>query len=495
MQRLFKSLSISARPEIRRLLGLALGISVSIGLVAAISIGGLHSFRGSDMDRALKRMSEAGFVAQEMAIALNLSQPGMEKRSPNAVDELIARQASAFRRLTALEEDADAPPGAQLHIQRLRDANQAYIDTLIRIRKDIGDRDDAALMAELRAKLWPRRLEVQKSIVGLTDHYRAQLEAAYHSGDRREGIAVGLIAMLSAIALFTLFALGWVSNRLFAERKRQEDLLADLLHREQDARKLAEKAVQDRDEVLAVVSHDLKNPLLSIVLKSELMENMKIDDPAASSLVKASAGTIHRAANRMSELIQGMLDIALIEAGRLRIEPEAQPLAPLMAELREIFEPLAEERRIQVDWRLNGPVTEMPLVAFDRHRLFQVLSNLLGNALKFTPPGGHVSVTVSVPASRRDEVRFEVSDSGLGIAPEHLPHVFDRFWQARSGARHGVGLGLAIARGLVEAHGGQIHVTSQAGRGSRFAFDLPGSVRPLPAADVPSPPAPSARLH
>ena len=182
------------------------------------------------------------------------------------------------------------------------------------------------------------------------------------------------------------------------------------------------------------------------------------------------AQAISRAAARMNRLIQDLLDVTRIEAGRLPVE--RRPLSPgaLPAEAADTEVALATSSGI--DLRL-AVAKDLPEIWVDRDRLLQVFENLIGNAMKFTKSGGQITVGAEV---RTHEVLFWVKDTGAGISPEDLPHVLDRYWQAAAGAgRLGAGLGLAISKGIVEAHGGHIWVESAVGQGSIFYFSIPTS--------------------
>jgi signal transduction histidine kinase len=180
-----------------------------------------------------------------------------------------------------------------------------------------------------------------------------------------------------------------------------------------------------------------------------------------------SIETIHRSAHRMKRLIQDLLDVTLIESRQLALERGRLAARQLLVDAVEAQRPLAASASLELRLDLKR---ELPDIWGDQHRLFQVLENLIGNALKFTPAGGRI--TVGATAGER-EVVFRVTDTGFGISQSELPHVFDRFWQARKGARDGAGLGLPIARGIVEAHGGHIWVESTLGRGTTFFFTIP----------------------
>ena len=228
----------------------------------------------------------------------------------------------------------------------------------------------------------------------------------------------------------------------------------------------AQAAVRAREDVLHVVSHDLGNSLSAIVVTTTVLLRTLPDDEANEDLRRRVSG-IRDLARRMQRLRQDLLDVASIEGGRLGIEWDRWNAADVAREALESFAPLAAEKGLDLASEIPDA---LPPVDGDRERVLQVLANLLGNAVKFTPQGGRVALSV---AADGDEVRFAVSDTGPGIPPEHLPHVFDRFWKVRAANRQGAGLGLAIARGIVEAHDGRIWVESAPGAGSTFSFTLP----------------------
>ena len=225
----------------------------------------------------------------------------------------------------------------------------------------------------------------------------------------------------------------------------------------------AERAIASRDEVLAVVSHDLRNPVNRVQLAAELL--LEADQVLESG--RSSVGIIMRAADEMTHLIGDLLDVARIEAGRLSIESDRLPLDRLLERVDESHAAAARARRLQ--WCVQRPDREITLRA-DEDRLLQALGNLIGNAIKFTPPGGEVRVET---AAVDGMVRLSICDTGPGMSPEQLEHVFDRFWQARSGDRRGAGLGLAIARGIAEAHGGELRLESEPGSGTTASLRLP----------------------
>jgi signal transduction histidine kinase/DNA-binding NarL/FixJ family response regulator len=225
------------------------------------------------------------------------------------------------------------------------------------------------------------------------------------------------------------------------------------------------RALRARDEMLAIVSHDLRNPLLIFGLTLQSIRR-SLDTGRTPSAETLAKGT--RAIARMERLINDLLDVARIDAGTFVVDKTPTDLAALLREAVEQHLPLASEKEIRL--QVSAPADLM--IDADRHRLMQVMANLIGNAIKFTPEAGIISVSCG-PGNFG--ARVVVADSGPGIAAESLPHVFDRFYQtdARSG---GAGLGLTIAKGIVDAHGGSIGVDSAPGQGARFWFEIP--VRP-----------------
>jgi PAS domain S-box-containing protein len=247
-----------------------------------------------------------------------------------------------------------------------------------------------------------------------------------------------------------------------SERHKAEEERDRLLQAERLARQDVEAAIQARDDVLAIVSHDLRNPLNTISLGLATMRDLPPDRQ------QIAVATVRRAVDRMNRLIQDLLDVTRLDAGRkLAFTLQDVDVAAVVAEAVEAFRAEAQGKRVRLEAR---PTEELPAVRADRDRVLQILSNLLGNALKFTPEGGEVTVSTRAVD---DAVEVQVADTGPGIPEGEQVHVFDAFWQARRTARLGAGLGLAISKGLVESHGGRIRVESRPGLGSTFSFTLP----------------------
>ncbi len=255
--------------------------------------------------------------------------------------------------------------------------------------------------------------------------------------------------------------------RYAVERHRLRREREALLARERAARADAERAARLRDEVLGIVSHDLRSPLGTIVMSAHALA-----EAGASGVVERAdlVGIIVRSAEWALRVIRDLLDVTAIEAGRLRIHREPMTVQAIADMVRSLFEVPAQAAGV----RLDIDIGDAPRwIEADVDRTVQAVGNLVSNAIAFTPRGGRVSLTVARAAGPDAAVAFRVADTGPGIPPEQLPHLFDRFWQARTSRRAGAGLGLAIAHGIAEGHGGRIDVESTPGAGSVFTLILP----------------------
>lgn len=256
----------------------------------------------------------------------------------------------------------------------------------------------------------------------------------------------------------------WNAGEVYAASDlRRSALEADLSRqvlREQDA-------VRARDELVAVVSHDLRSPLTVIVMQCGMMQRVIAADASpASKRLNSAIDTLQRASGRMTRLLEDLLDTSKIEAGRYSIDVQPLDVSQFFEDTWSLLSPLAQNKYIELTF-----TTEPELKMFaDPERMFQVLSNLVGNAIKFTPKAGTVSVNARADG---DTVVVTVVDSGNGIAPDQLPHIFERYWRIREGNPSGTGLGLYISRGIVKAHGGDLSAASEPGVGSEFRFTVP----------------------
>jgi PAS domain S-box-containing protein len=228
------------------------------------------------------------------------------------------------------------------------------------------------------------------------------------------------------------------------------------------------RAVRERDDMLAVVSHDLRNPVNAIVmLTGAVLHRGEPDDLDTPIMSREEVESIRSAARQTDGLIQDLQDVSRISAGRLRVERRRVDAAALLKESADVFEPVMEDAALRFVRRVPEA---LPMIRADRHRLQQVLSNLLGNAVRFTPHGGEIELSAEVHDGM---LRIGVRDTGNGIAHEDVPRLFERYWQAPRLLRAGSGLGLYICKGIVEAHDGEIGVDSAVGAGSEFWLTVP----------------------
>ncbi|HZB44085.1 MAG TPA: ATP-binding protein [Pyrinomonadaceae bacterium] len=224
-----------------------------------------------------------------------------------------------------------------------------------------------------------------------------------------------------------------------------------------------------KEEFLALTTHDLRSPLTVISGVINFFTSGRLGDMTPEQ--KNMVAMMERNTQSLIELVNDLLDASKLESGTLRLEVAPVELGPLVAELRETMLPMAREKEIALEEHVAA---DLPAVSADRAKLRRVLVNLLSNAVKFTPKGGRIEVDAARDGKRA--VRVSVTDTGVGIPPEDLARLFDKFEQARSRATRsekGTGLGLYITRQLVELHGGHINVESEVGRGSTFSFTIP----------------------
>lgn len=260
-----------------------------------------------------------------------------------------------------------------------------------------------------------------------------------------------------------LWSVGDVYAATDLRRSALESDLSRQVLREQDA-------VRARDELVAVVSHDLRSPLTVIVMQCGMMQRVIAADVSpASKRLNSAIDTLQRATSRMTTLLEDLLDTSKIEAGRYLIDTKPLEVSQFFEDAWSLLMPLALNKFIDLSFTGEPNLKIMA----DPERMFQVLSNLVGNAIKFTPKEGTISVTATVEGAL---VAVNIVDSGPGIAPDQLPHVFERYWRIREGNPSGTGLGLYISQGIVKAHGGELTATSEVGVGSVFRFTVPLAV-------------------
>jgi len=289
---------------------------------------------------------------------------------------------------------------------------------------------------------------------------------AVRAGDVNSFIAVPLLAHGKLLGLIVFLCSARVRVYGHSDLRLAEELARRAALSIENARLFgdAQRAIKTREDVVAVVSHDLKNPLSNIELVVHLFRNL---DEIDTEQVRKFADKVQRAVEEMSALITDLLDFARFENGTFSVVPSADRLSSVVFPVIDRIRVLAEAKQQKIDVDLPS---SLPEILVDAHRLRQVISNLLSNAIKFTPRQGVIRLTAR---QRDDEILITVSDTGPGIPQEHLSKIFDRFWRAPGTKQTGSGLGLAIAKGIILAHGGTIWAESEFGKGSSFFFTLP----------------------
>ena len=271
-------------------------------------------------------------------------------------------------------------------------------------------------------------------------------------------VAVTITATMDALQR----ALGLAEQRA-AELRVLNDEVARLYDAERVKRHDAELLAGAREDVLGVVAHDLRNPLNLIITTNSLLLEEKLEPDRQRELVDIAM----RAGKQMNRLIEDLLDTVRLQAGKFSLDLEDVAVSTILRQAAESLQPAALKRGVSFE---ITPAVEDLVVRADPLRVSQLVGNLVGNAIKFTPRGGNIILRAARDGER---VLFQVADTGPGIPAADIPHLFDDFWQARTNDHRGVGLGLAIAKAVVEAHGGKIWCDSTLGKGTTFSFTLP----------------------
>jgi signal transduction histidine kinase len=257
-----------------------------------------------------------------------------------------------------------------------------------------------------------------------------------------------------------------IERTRFSQYGQEDERSALLMAREREARAEADAARASRDELLAIVSHDLRNPLAVLTMNLAIVERWAPPGEEGDK-IRRRIPLMLRAAEQMERLILDLLDTSVIQSRGLSVDRATCDLVEIVREACEILTPRAAQGRVKVEIEMGE--RPVPIVG-ERARVGQVVSNLVSNAIKFTPEGGHVTIAAT---PKGDEVLVSVRDTGPGIPAEHLGKIFDRFWRAPRASAAGTGLGLYISKAIVEGHGGRIWVESKVGAGSTFFFTLP----------------------
>lgn len=423
----------------------------SLGVVAlrhtATSEAGLAHQYAEELLQVERLRFQAERIVATMRGFLVVREPDYLDRVKQATTELDARLAEL--------RGARLSPASANDLEAVTRLAHAYADSA----RDIANEDPPAVARALDHMLKPLRSDLQQHLDSLAQRERASFEDALGHSRRRAssaGVLLGLIAGIG-LAISALLAAA-VMRRLARQHAAQSKAADDARH-----------AAVSRQEVLAIVSHDLRGPLGTVLMGSELL-SMSLEDPKMSADSRRHLRAIRCAADRMKHLVDQILDADHIDAGKLQLSFAMCDVGALLRTSVDMFAAAAAQAQVT----LRADPLDAPLVVrADNERVLQVLGNLIGNALKFTPAGGAISVRARQVAHG---VELDVEDNGTGIPAEQLAQLFDRYWQARRGDASratGVGLGLYICKKLVEAHRGRIWVDSHPGNGSCFHFTLP----------------------
>jgi signal transduction histidine kinase len=330
------------------------------------------------------------------------------------------------------------------------------------------------ILDHLHAFLSDMATTLRRETLGPSSSATPEGEAARVHGAQRWGLGYDLPDMVREYGVLRRCIFETIAEAGFDLDLHSFDRIADLLNLgiaeavDEFVRRKDEALRSTREEALTIVAHDLRGPLQVVAGAVTLLRETLGEPGRGDAQTTKLLDGIERATSTMNELIAGLLDLSRLEAGRLPLTKGLYEVSALLAEAAERARPLAERARQRIDVAASPPGT----ARCDRERTLQVLANLVGNAIKFTPPGG----TIGLSAERVEGGwRLAVSDTGPGIPADQRPLLFERFWQAPETRHQGTGLGLAIAKGLVEAQDGSIGIESEPGRGSVFFFTLPGA--------------------
>ena len=427
--------------------GLAIAATLTTSALGAFLVRNLQD----DLDRAevhvhgIAQVHDVRFelehvVASTRGYLVSRDQPRLAK----AVSTVTDARTSLTRMGGVLFEPAIRPL-----VREAQQEGAGYLDEVERMlmaEQNRATSQDAG-MEFLNAPA-PRRERLEAALSALVDGQEVVVQQKLRHMDQNAAGALLLILGLGTLAVILTGASSWFFGRGIRKYFAAE-----------------QAAVVARDDLLAILAHDLRSPLSAILMKATLLRKTAPTDGLVAK-VESHATSIERTALRIESLISSLLDASTMEAGHFAVVCVPCHVTDPLRSVLEVFGPLASQKAITLT--LDEPPEDLTADA-DRERALQVLSNLVTNAVKFTPAGGTVAVRA---VAQGDEVRFSVNDSGPGIPPEHLPHLFNRYWKGEHGGRRGAGLGLFIAKGIVEAHGGRLWVESTLGAGSTFFFTL-----------------------
>jgi signal transduction histidine kinase len=372
---------------------------------------------------------------------------------PRFTERMAEAERAADKLLDRLAQQPNTPSALTL-LREIKEAYVLYNQALAAAVRHRHENDaPGELSTLLEQELQPRRQQMDRLLDSFVGEQQTRLEERSHRLKRQQArfVYLGVGSLSLGILVSVMLAVG-LGRHLNAIHRREQAAMAR-----------AEHAAAAREELLAIVAHDLRSPLTAIRLRAARLRNRS---PADDARVQGEG--LERLARRMDILVKTLLDTASVEHGGLSLQPAACAVEPVLAELMDLFAGTAEAASVHLE---TAPVIGDLRMLADRDRIIQVLSNLVGNAIKFARPEDHVDI--SAVRDQQGMIRFQVADSGPGIPPDQLERVFHRFWKSDAGGNSGAGLGLYIARQVVEAHGGRIWAERGQREGTSFTFTLP----------------------
>lgn len=440
-----------------------LGFVVFFLLVAAFGAASIVSLaRGtSEQAERVARQVQKAVLAEKISALYDFQLallPALALKASNGQLERIEQNHREFAALIAKLEVLSGNEDALSLIREIQKSERetfGFAESILQKRRfPKGPPIDEAALRDLLAS---RPFEIDKQLDQLTSRMDRRLVDVQQDARR---VSAEHLQVAGALSVLALIFLGVIAGLLAhsARAKRREAVLQNRLLSNERRLSLARK------EIVEVVAHDLKSPLATMEMSLRILQE---DPRSQDGESKMGLEIAERSVLNMNQLIQQLLDNTKIESGNLVLEKEPCLLKKLAHLYVEPMRLVAREKSL--DYRVSFPSGDESLLC-DEMRLGQVLSNLIGNAVKYTPPGGRVQISAeSLPSGWL----FKIENAGAVIPSEVLPHIFDRYWQPRSSQKQGAGLGLAICKGLVEAHGGTIRVESAPEFGTRFSFFVP----------------------
>ena len=427
-------------------------VTLAVGTTSMIAVGTVASRLervGDDLAVNLLAIERLHYEAEQVVSTSRAHLLAGDERGLTRFDDAVGRFHRQLAGVSALDDALPVDEAATAYITTAREAAQ---------RRSQHD-DPRAILPFFENSVTPAQQRFERAIGELEslqrDRFRSATTAAHDFAAETQLLVAAGITLAALLGILLAYTSARRLGRIYA--------------REEQATAAARQAIAERDELLAVVSHDLRSPLSTIVLGSALIVE-SVADPTVHKHVTA----IGNAGHHMQSLIGELLEAAQFERGCFEPKREPCPVRELVDTIASLFGARASDAGIE----LACDAREELVVVADRERVIQILSNLVGNALKYTPAGGRISVAARADS---DRVRFDVTDTGPGLTDEQRAHVFDRYWQHRPRGHGSLGLGLYICKRLVEAHGCEIRVDSEPGRGATFWFTL-RAARPAAAA-------------